>query len=142
MTKAFEYDEDDFWQSPQHFNTIAEPLASQLAKDSNLIVNNFVIPAITELASAANSGDHHKDLNSMIMKHMRSHETHARLAAVKCEQSLTERLGEEWLSLLPEMLPYISELQDDDSELVEREVQRWIKRIEEILGESLDAMLQ
>ena len=73
---------------------------------------------------------------------MRAPEAHTRLAAVKCEQNLTDKLGEEWLGLLPEMLPYISELQDDDDEIVEREVQRWIKRIEEILGESLDTMLQ
>ena len=64
-----------------------------------------------------------------------------RLAAVQCEMSLTEKLGEEWLALLPEMLPFISELQEDDDEKVEREVRRWIVKIEGILGESLDTML-
>ena len=64
-----------------------------------------------------------------------------RLAAVQCEMSLTEKLGEEWLALLPEMLPFVSELQEDDDERVEREVRRWILKIEGILGESLDAML-
>jgi hypothetical protein len=34
------------------------------------------------------------------------------LAALKTEQALTEQLGEEWLALLPEMLPYISELME------------------------------
>ena len=101
-----------------------------------------LIPAITELAIAADSADHHKDMNAAILKYMRSDNAHVRLAAVQCEQSLTERLGEEWLSLLPEMLPFISELQEDDDEAVERETQRWILRIEAILGESLDSMLQ
>jgi hypothetical protein len=32
------------------------------------------------------------------------------------EQALTEQLGEEWLALLPEMLPYISELMEDEDE--------------------------
>lgn len=73
---------------------------------------------------------------------MRSDEAAVRLAAVQCELSLTNRLGEEWLALLPEMLPFINELQEDDDELVERETLRWIKRIEEILGESLGPMLQ
>jgi U3 small nucleolar RNA-associated protein 10 len=64
------------------------------------------------------------------------------LAVVRCQQALTGRLGEEWLQALPEMLPYISELQDDDDEVVERENRRWIVEIEEKLGESLDSMLQ
>ena len=64
-----------------------------------------------------------------------------RLAAVQCEMSLTEKLGEEWLALLPEMLPFISELQEDDDEMVEQEVRRWILKIEGTLGESLDTML-
>jgi U3 small nucleolar RNA-associated protein 10 len=66
---------------------------------------------------------------------------HTRLAALKAEQSLTERLGEEWLALLPEMLPYISELMEDEDETVEREVRKWVKEIEAVLGEKLDDML-
>jgi U3 small nucleolar RNA-associated protein 10 len=73
---------------------------------------------------------------------MRSETASVRLAAVKCEQELTDRLGEEWLSLLPEMLPFISELQEDDDEVVEKETHRWIVKIEGVLGESLDSMLQ
>lgn len=101
-----------------------------------------VIPAITALAATADSPEHHKEMNTTIMKHLRSDDTQVRLAAVKCEQSLTERLGEDWLSLLPEMLPGISELLEGDSEEVEREARRWVLQIEEILGQSLDSMLQ
>ena len=75
------------------------------------------------------------------MVHMRSNEAAVRLAAVQCEMGITEKLGEEWLGLLPEMLPFISELQEDDDEKVEREVGKWILQIEGILGESLDSML-
>jgi len=66
---------------------------------------------------------------------------HTRVAALKAEQALTERLGEEWLALLPEMLPYISELMEDEDETVEKEVRKWVKLIEDILGEKLDDML-
>lgn len=72
---------------------------------------------------------------------MRSDNEVVRLGAIRCEMSLTEKLGEEWLSLLPEMLPFISELQEDDDEKVEQEVGRWILMIEGILGESLNPML-
>ncbi len=132
----------DFWQSPSHFSAISSPLLAQLAHASTLSITSEVVPAITELAAAAESADHHKVINTAILKHLRSDDAQVRLAAVKCEVNLAERLGEEWLGLLPEMLPLISELQEDDDEDIERETNRWIIKIEGILGESLDAMLQ
>ena len=81
-------------------------------------------------------------LNATILQYTRSDSPVVRLAAVRCQQHLTNRLGEEWLALLPEMLPFISELQEDDDETVERETLEWIKKIEHVLGESLTPMLQ
>lgn len=142
LSKSFEHDQDDFWQAPSHFSAVSRPLLKQLTNPSSLAIVEDIIPTITELAASAASADHHKEMNAVMLKYMRSDDVHTRLAAVKCEQSLTERLGEEWLGLLPEMLPFISELQEDDDDVVERETQRWISMIEEILGESLDPMLQ
>jgi U3 small nucleolar RNA-associated protein 10 len=159
----------EFWQSPSHFAAISVPLISQLSHASNTSLLNTIVseavPAITELAVAADSPDNHKDLNTIIMRCLRpggapsgslpksedqhdgprlalhGENAHTRLAAVKTLRSLTERLGEEWLALLPEMLPYISELMEDDDEQVERETRLWVKQIEQVLGESLDDML-
>jgi U3 small nucleolar RNA-associated protein 10 len=141
LVPSFEHDQYDFWQSPSHFKAIAPVLCDQLRYGSNLPLVEELIPAIVELAAAADSSDHHKELNGMILKHLRSETAGVRLAAVKCEQALTDRLGEEWLSMLPEMLPYISELQEDDDEVVEKETNRWIVKIEGVLGEDLDSML-
>jgi U3 small nucleolar RNA-associated protein 10 len=126
-------------------------LVSQLSHATNAstaaIIIDEVVPAIAELAVAADSPDNHKELNSAIMKFLRpssrkeAENPHTRLTALKVEQSLTERLGEEWLALLPEILPYISELMEDEDEAVEREVRKWIKQIEAVLGEKLDDML-
>lgn len=142
LTKCFEHDQDDFWQTPANFNVVAPALCAQFTSATSLPICQELIPAIVELASVVDSPDHHKQLNVCILKHMRSENAYVRLAAVTCEQKLTERLGEEWLSMLPEMLPVISELQEDDDEAVERETQRWILKIEEVLGESLDSMLR
>jgi len=142
LAKCFGHDQDDFWQSPAHFDAIAPVLCSQFVHASTLTLLRDLIPAIVELAAAADSPDHHKELNSAILKHLRSESAGVRLAAVKCEQELTDKLGEEWLAMLPEMLPFISELQEDDDEVVEKETHRWIMKIEGVLGESLDSMLQ
>lgn len=142
LIQCFKHDQDDFWQSPAHFDAIAPALTKQFVYASSLPIIEELVPAIVELAAAADSPDHHKELNGTILKHMRSESASVRLAAVKSEQALTDRFGEEWLSMLPEMLPFISELQEDDDEIVEKETHRWIVKIEGVLGESLDSMLQ
>lgn len=157
LRNAFEHDQDEFWQSPSHLTQISSPLISQIAHATNSstasIVISEAIPAITELAVAADSTDNHKELNSALMKFLRpssgpiftsvagGENPHTRFAALKAEQALTKQLGEEWLALLPEMLPYISELMEDEDENVEREVRSWVKQIEDVLGERLDDML-
>lgn len=142
LAKCFEHDQDDFWQAPAHFGAIAPVLMEQYTHATIVDVNEALIPTTVELAAAADSQAHQKELNSALLKHLRSETAAVRLAAVKCEQALTDRLGEEWLAMLHEMLPRISELQEDDDEVVERETHRWIVKIEGVLGESLDSMLQ
>ncbi|KYK60087.1 U3 small nucleolar RNA-associated protein [Drechmeria coniospora] len=142
LATCFEHDQDDFWQSPSHFGAMAPVLTAQFMHAGTMDVVEDLVPAIVGLAAAADSQAHQKELNSALMQHLKSEKAAVRLAAVKCEQALTDRLGEEWLSMLHEMLPRISELQEDDDEVVERETHRWIVKIEGVLGESLDAMLQ
>ncbi|KAJ5662546.1 U3 small nucleolar RNA-associated protein 10 [Penicillium maclennaniae] len=156
LCNSFQHDQDEFWQSPSHLASISGPLIAQLAhattkKTAELVIEE-VVPAITDLAIAADSTDNHKELNNALMKYLRpssapnaksagGDNAFTRLVALKAEQALTEQLGEEWLALLPEMLPYISELMEDEDESVEREVRKWVKQIEGVLGERLDDML-
>lgn len=142
LAKSFEHDQDEFWQAPSHFGAVAPVLMKQFAHALSVNLEEDLVPAIVELAAAADSQAHQKELNSGLLKHLKSEQRAVRLAAVKCEQALTQRLGEEWLAMLHEMLPRISELQEDDDEEVERETHRWIVQIEGVLGESLDSMLQ
>lgn len=134
--------EAGFWQTPSHFGLVSQVLLNQLEQAGEASAAIEVTSAITELAVAADSTDHHRTLNRAVLQYMKSDRATVRLAAVNCQQNLTARLGEEWLALLPEMLPFISELQEDDDEKVERATLSWIKQCEEVLGESLAPMLQ
>jgi U3 small nucleolar RNA-associated protein 10 len=142
LSKSFEHDQDDFWTAPSHFDLVLPALISQFSHAAAVPLTTHLLPAIVALAYCADSAEHHKALNTALLKLLRSESAAVRLAAVKAQQALTERLGEEWLSLLPEMLPFISECQEDEDEGVERETQRWIVGVEGVLGESLDSMLQ
>jgi U3 small nucleolar RNA-associated protein 10 len=142
LKQSFEHDQDDFWQAPSHFGAVAPVLMEQFLHAPSIDVEADLIPAVVELAERVASPAPQKELNTALMQHLKSDQRAVRLAAVKCEQELMDRLGEEWLTMLTEMLPRISELQEDDDEEVERETHRWIIKIEAVLGEPLDAMLQ
>lgn len=142
LTKSFENDQDDFWQSPAHFGVIAPALVSQFPMASKLPLEDCLVPAIVELASAVDSPNHRKELSSLILKHLRSENAEVRLAAVKCQHALTVRLGADWIEFLNEMLPYITELMDDDDQAVEKATMIWRMVIEDTMGESMEDLLK
>lgn len=151
LTPCLEHDQDGFWRTPAHFHALAPVLVDQLraAAAAGIDVLPELVPAVVELAAAADAKEHHREVNGSLLRLLRADGAGGggsgpavRQAVVRCQQALTRRLGEEWLQALPEMLPYISELQDDDDDDVERENRRWMVIIEDILGESLDSMLQ
>lgn len=146
LTKCFEHDQEDFWPGPVHFGPVASALTLQFSFAQTLSIHEvqaYLVPAVVELAVAADSLDHFKEINDAMLKHLRSPHAPVRLAAVKAEQSLTRQLGEDgnWLSLITSMLPTISELQEDDDEEVERETHRWMVLIEEVTGDNMDERL-
>ncbi|KAF1954821.1 hypothetical protein CC80DRAFT_475542 [Byssothecium circinans] len=149
LQTSFLHDQDTFWATPSHFTTILAPLVSHLTfpspPSSSSSSSSSSAPAITAICSlataTASAPDNHRDLNALLLTSLRSDDASTRLNTVRCERELTRALGEEWLALLPEMLPFISELREDDDEGVERETVRWIGEVEGVLGESLEGML-
>lgn len=142
LSASFRHDQDDFWAAPHNFDAVATPLLELVAKPAAAARDDGVIPVVVDLASAVSgSADHLKSMNGRIMSDLRHKDAAVRLEAVKCERAITERLTFDWLNLLPEMLPFISELLEDDDDAVEREAVRWVAQIEEITGESLEGML-
>jgi U3 small nucleolar RNA-associated protein 10 len=101
-----------------------------------------VVDAIVALARSAPSQEHFKAINNELLTLLRGGSASARAMAVKTERGLSAALREEWLTQLPQMLPIISELLEDDDEAVEVQTRKWVREVEEITGESMDSMLQ
>ena len=75
------------------------------------------------------------------MLHGRSPSAGVRRASVYLFEQLFVSIGDNLLVILPELLPWISELLEDADVGVERNVHRLVKIIEKLSGESLDATL-
>lgn len=139
--ESFTHDDEQFWQSPHHFTPIATPLVALIEKTTLADEQELAVKtqsAIVSMATATNAQEQHKLINTALLKMLRHEDAKVRLAAVKTERELCEKMGDEWLGMLPEMLPFVSELLEDDDKDVERAGREWVRFLEGILGENLE----
>ena len=73
---------------------------------------------------------------------MRESSAAVRLCALKALHECFNILGEEYLLLLPECLPFLSELLEDSNPEVEAQCRETLKFVEQISGENLDQYVQ
>ncbi|KAJ1666898.1 snoRNA-binding rRNA-processing protein utp10 [Coemansia sp. RSA 1646] len=150
------HDTNGFWGDAM-FKKVLRPLANQLPNtkapqgaisgeqeyDQYITrVRRYLAPAASQLSAAVGDDAMWKQLNQAVMLRSRSDEPAVRVGSLLILQSLYERLGEEYLILLPETIPYLAELLEDDDPRVERATQETIKVIESYLGESLQSYLR
>ncbi|KAJ2737175.1 snoRNA-binding rRNA-processing protein utp10 [Coemansia sp. BCRC 34962] len=148
------HDTTDFWKE-ETFKRVYRPLAHQLpntkatdksAEQAHALymerVSKSLAPAIGQLAAAAGNDALWKMINQEVMLKSRSDVPAVRVASLIVLQALYAKLGEEFLILLPETIPFLAELLEDDNGLVERATQETVKVIESHLGESLQSYLR
>ncbi|KAJ2702680.1 snoRNA-binding rRNA-processing protein utp10, partial [Coemansia spiralis] len=105
-------------------------------------IRDCLAPAASHLAAAAGNDVMWKILNQDVMLRARSDYAPVREATLIVLQAFYDRLGEEFLILLPETIPFLAELLEDDDKRVERATHDTIKAIEAHLGESLQSYLR
>ena len=104
--------------------------------------NGSVVGCLVALASAAGDEQLWKPLNYSVLQACgNDRRPEVRMAGVSCLLSLIRSLGEEYMVLLPECLPNLSELLEDSDEDIVGIAQECIQLSEELLGESLQDSL-
>lgn len=102
-----------------------------------------VVSCITALASAAGNEQLWKPLNHTVLEACGNESrSEVRKAGVSCLLSLIKTLGEEYMVLLPECLPVLSELLEDSDEDITSLAQECVSLGEDLLGESLQDSLR
>lgn len=141
LTVSFTYDQDDFWQSPARFDRVCDTLLSQLTVEPQTH-GSLVVKSITALAFAS-SVQHRKRINDDLAQLLSGDASVSqKIWTIKVFSSLYRKLGEAWMVNLPQLVPIIAELLDDEEESVELETRRsLVPVIEGVLGESLDKYL-
>ena len=143
LRAAFTHDLDSFFHSPSHFTPLASALISNLTLAPHPDTTALLIPTIVALATTVlDTPAHLKTLNHHICLLRHTESAPVRLATVQCQRALTddEDVGTEWLETCiraGEGLVYANEMLEDDDEGVETEVRRWVRRVNEVLGEDI-----
>lgn len=63
------------------------------------------------------------------------------MAAVKVLHRLILSCGEDYLPFVPETIPFIAELSEEDSSEIEKELKEMVNDIEQLIGEPIDKYL-
>ena len=72
----------------------------------------------------------------------RSKSAEERRRALAVIVQMADRLGEEYMVLLPEAMPFLAELLEDPEYIIQNDTRAFLKKLEELTGESLDEYLR
>lgn len=144
LTSSFKYDQDDYWSQQGRFDSICSPLLSQLSNIEDSI-GKYLVKSISTFVTDVSSDEYNETLVHELIKYIsNANENSAatKIWSIRTLKTIFQKMGEQWLSYLPTLVPYIAELLEDDDEEVEMEVRRGLVRvIENVLGEPLDRYL-
>lgn len=129
----------------ERFEMLLQPLIDQLENvtdsDNNGdiidVVQNDVIPLLGEVASEVADDTCQKLLNYQILLKSRHTSSTVRSLSLKAVEEVGNRMGAEYTMLLPESIPFLSELMEDDDEEVEAKCHAVIRSLEKAVGEPL-----
>ncbi|NWR66054.1 HEAT1 protein, partial [Bucorvus abyssinicus] len=144
LHKLFLFDTQKFL-SKERAETLMMPLVDQL---ENMLggdekfqerVTAHLIPCIAQFSVAMADDSLWKPLNYHILLKMRHASPKVRFAALLALVEVAQKLKENYLVLLPESIPFLAELMEDECEEVEQQCQKTIQQLEVILGEPLQS---
>lgn len=147
--------------NPARFNILMQPLVDQLENEMILRrpdVKSTITMCLAQLAGSVSDDSLWKQLNYQVLMKTRSNNSEIRfvflifltfffvhefnlfsfrLFALTTCVAIAKKLGEDFSPLLPETIPFLSELLEDENQEIERACQKAVQDLEVIVGEPL-----
>jgi len=144
FTSIFTYDTHGF-MNRERFQMVAKPIVKQIEtslfeediSSYKTFYGEHYQQCVVKLASAVNDPVCWKTLNIELLNRTKSDDVQVRLAVLNVIDKIYDSLGESYMVLIPETIPYLSEVLEDESAEVEEKCRYVIKKIEQITGESI-----
>lgn len=140
---VFLYDNHKF-VNKDRFEVLMQPLVDQLEntlggeEELERRNNDVVTPTIVQFAVATADDSLWKQLNYQILLKMKHNSPNIRLISLNCLKEMVVKLGVDYLPLLPETIPVLAELLEDEEENIEKACRKAVQEMEKILGEPIE----
>uniref|UniRef100_A0A3Q1EQT7 HEAT repeat-containing protein 1 n=1 Tax=Acanthochromis polyacanthus TaxID=80966 RepID=A0A3Q1EQT7_9TELE len=142
LQKIFLYDTQRFL-SRERAEALLKPLVDQLENQVGgqqvyqQRVSQHLVPCLGQFAVALADDSQWKTLNYQVLMKTRHQDSKVRFSSLLMLMELASKLKENYVVLLPETIPFLAELMEDECEEVEQQVQKVVQEMENILGEPL-----
>ncbi|XP_012285727.1 HEAT repeat-containing protein 1 [Orussus abietinus] len=142
LNRIFNYDAQNF-VNQERFEALAQPLVDQIentvgsTQDYETRAKDLIVPCIASFAGAIQDDSLHKQLVYQTLLKTRHTKPQVRNTALGSLVEIARKLGSDFMPLLPETVPFLAELLEDEDELTEKNAQNAVRTLEEILGEPL-----
>uniref|UniRef100_A0A182NBF9 HEAT repeat-containing protein 1 n=1 Tax=Anopheles dirus TaxID=7168 RepID=A0A182NBF9_9DIPT len=134
------YDNQNFINAVR-FDMLLAPLADQLENEliasDDSEIRGLVIDCLAQMAVAVMDDSLWRQLNYQVLMKTRNNDATVRLFALEACTAIARKLGESYAPLLPETIPFLAELMEDDNEDVEKAVHQSCREIGRAAGEDL-----
>ncbi|KAM8836642.1 HEAT repeat-containing protein 1 isoform 2-T3 [Spinachia spinachia] len=144
LFKVFLYDTRKFL-SVERADTLMGPLVDQLEYTAGgdqvyqVLVTQHLVPCLGQFCAALTDDSQWKTLNYQVLLKTRHLESKVRFSSLLVLIELASKLKENYMVLLPETAPFLSELMEDECVEVVQQVQKVVREMEKILGEPLQS---
>ncbi|XP_048255630.1 HEAT repeat-containing protein 1-like [Haliotis rufescens] len=142
LYKCFLHDSDGF-VTVERFDTLMQPIIDQIENTQGdeekykSRVSQNLVPCIGQFAVAARDDSLWKSMNYQILLKTRNPSPQVKFASLDVIEEFHKKLLDDFLPLLPETIPFLAELMEDENEEVEKRCQTVIADMERTLGEPL-----
>ncbi|XP_055599376.1 HEAT repeat-containing protein 1 homolog [Uranotaenia lowii] len=126
------------------FDQLLQPIVDQL---ENVIIfeepeiRQLVVDCLAQLTVVVADDTLWRQLNHQVLLKTRNNDAEVRLFALEACTEVARKIGENFAPLLPETIPFLAELQEDENQAVEEAVKRTIRLVEKVTGEELHKYL-
>ncbi|CAK6982589.1 HEAT repeat-containing protein 1 [Scomber scombrus] len=144
LHKIFLYDTQRFL-SKERAEALLGPLVDQVENTLGgeqlyqQRVTQHLVPCVGQFSVALADDSLWKTLNYQILLKTRHTDSKVRFSSLLVLMELAAKLKENYMVLLPETIPFLAELMEDECEEVEQQVQKVVQEMENILGEPLQS---
>lgn len=139
LHNIFLHDHQNFINT-QRFDIVMQPIVDQIDNEFLLLdtgIQQLVRSCVAQLAIAASDDILWKQLNYQVLMKTRSEHPGQRIFGVQVCIEMAKKLGEDFEPLVPETIPFLSELLEDEDYKVVEACQNGVRELETTVGESL-----